>query len=217
MGKADPVDVQDTVNYNPNTLRHVELQDTRDHFGMPMQEEPSVEEVDGEEEDLDISPMYAFRALQTLTIACAGRPRVLPQDVATVCESWPEIRHLDLCPSWACPAGQIPAISHVHVLEIAKGCPSLRYLGLRFDATHITRASEDRDFDTPSITQAFQLGTLRVGESPIYSPSGVIAFLKSRFPSLQSLDASYHRLPVDTVGLAPLLDRRWAVVVESLQ
>ncbi|TEB21755.1 hypothetical protein FA13DRAFT_1716588 [Coprinellus micaceus] len=65
----------------------------------------------------------------------------------------------------------------------------------------------------PLATPHRRLHTLRVSNSPISSPSRVLAFLKSHFPRLEELDVFYADYDLETLSV---LDRRWAAVLKGL-
>lgn len=165
------------------------------------------EELDaGSSKEIDISALYKFNALQTLTIDYGSFIRTTPRDATLISTSWPLLHYLDICP-FIPSHGRTPNIQHTDVLTILRGCPALRILGVRFDATHITGQE-----DPPLLP--FRLKTFYVGESPICSPSSVANFFETHLPYLEKLDANYI-LP-SNVSRPNMLDKRWAAVVDSL-
>lgn len=158
---------------------------------------------------LDVMSLEAFPRLDVLTLRWSASIQLTPQEMGRIPTTWPRIRHLDLCPPHYLN-GRIPGLNHIPVLSLLRSCNFLDYLGLRFDTTQLT------DLDGLSGEPSFPtLRTLRVGDSPISSPSRVLAFMKNRFPNLRDLDINYDALD-DERNRPTLLDRRWSAVVDGL-
>jgi hypothetical protein len=188
---------------NPHTLREVDVEDTLSHGWQPeveldMYPDPS-------EEDVDISGLAKFVNLHTLVVRWQKSIQLTPYEIALIPTWWPNIRHLDLCRLYP-SQGRIPAINHTHVLDIARGLPKLRFLGIRFDTTQIPGQHRGP-------IETFRLEILRAGESPIVSPSRVAGFIKRHFPYLEKLDFDYETVVVKETTI---LDKRWAAVAEAL-
>jgi hypothetical protein len=186
---------------NPHALQCIELYDSTysTHSAEPLDLEEE------EQEDGNLWALGGFFALTTLTVRCGGRMGVLREDIGNFTETWPNLQHLDLCPMQY-SRGLVPTFDHNDVLTFLQALPSLCYFGLRFDATQL--GSDE----SPSSLGPFKLRTLRVGESPIRSPSRVVKYLKDHFPDLEELDAQYTS-PI-SIQRPNMLDRRWAEVVK---
>lgn len=191
---------------NPLSLAHLSVHASEvipPHGSVPSQEPMDVNAGDG----VDMTPLYNFKMLESLTMQSKGGVHLTPDVVDSIVSAWPRMRHLDLCPTYP-SFGRIPSIDHTHLLPILRGCPSLDFLGLRFDTTQM--AAKEQATGQPS---TFRLRTLRVGESPICSPARVVEFLQRHFPVLTKLDRSYDSIP----GRSPtMLDKRWASVAEEM-
>jgi hypothetical protein len=195
---------------NPKTLRSVVLVD--EGLGIAM-EDAGTEDSHFDEaragSPLDVMSLEAFPRLDVLTLRWSASIQLTPQEMGRIPTTWPRIRHLDLCPPHYLN-GRIPGLNHIPVLSLLRSCNFLDYLGLRFDTTQLT------DLDGLSGEPSFPtLRTLRVGDSPISSPSRVLAFMKNRFPNLRDLDINYDALD-DERNRPTLLDRRWSAVVDGL-
>ncbi|TEB33217.1 hypothetical protein FA13DRAFT_194466 [Coprinellus micaceus] len=113
-------------------------------------------------EALDISPLIAFRNLVVLHISTTQAIQFRQQEAIRISQEWRTLAIFDL--NGTQPCRSTPLVDHTHVLAILRGCRLLQHLGLHFDTSHIP-ANSRADTEAP-----FQLGTLRVGDSPIYSP-----------------------------------------------
>lgn len=195
---------------NPKTLKSVVLVD--EGLGIAM-EDPGAEDSHFDEAragaPLDVMSLEMFPELEALTLRWSASIQLTPQEMGRIPTAWPRIRHLDLCPPHYLN-GRVPRLDHVPVLNLLESCKFLDYLGLHFDTTQLT------DLDGLSGEPSFPtLRTLRVGDSPISSPSRVLAFIKHRFPQLRELDINYDALD-DERNRPTLLDRRWSAVVDGL-
>ncbi|KAJ3534016.1 hypothetical protein NMY22_g7097 [Coprinellus aureogranulatus] len=205
---TDISDCQETISSiesycNPHTLLSIEVVDTRSHnwkAEVRLDMYP-----DCCEADLDISGLSKFTNLQELVVRWQKSVQLSPRETALIPTWWPHIQHLDICQQYP-SLGRMPAIDHTHLLDLVRGCPLLRYLGLRFDTTQIPGKHQDP-------VEIFRLEVLRVGESPIVSPSRVAAFLKRHFPRLEKLDFDYETVMQRETTI---LDKRWAAVAEAL-
>ncbi|TEB32538.1 hypothetical protein FA13DRAFT_1709075 [Coprinellus micaceus] len=198
---------------NPQSLRSIEFYDCTDPDVRlnpePLDVDPGNDEDDEDSgDDVDIWKLSQFTKLATLIIRWGGEMRLRREDIPKLVETWPYLEHLDLC-SIQYSDGRIPAFDHNDVLKIVQRLPSLHFLGLRFDATQLPREQT-----TASSTSPPRLLTLRVGESPISSPSRVVKFLNDNFPRLKGLDTQYISPPSRQVPT--MLDKRWAQVTKSL-
>ncbi|KAJ3518441.1 hypothetical protein NMY22_g13677 [Coprinellus aureogranulatus] len=188
---------------NPYTLRSVKVADT---CSCNWETEEQLDMYpDSCEADLDISGLSKFTNLQELVVRWQKSVQLSPREAALIPTWWPHIRHLDLCQQYP-SLGRMPAIDHTHLLDLVRGCPLLRYLGLRFDTTQIPGKHQGP-------VETFQLEVLRAGESPIVSPSRVAGFLKRHFPRLEKLDFDYETV---VQRETTILDKRWAAVAEAL-
>ncbi|KAJ3528261.1 hypothetical protein NMY22_g9487 [Coprinellus aureogranulatus] len=191
---------------NPAALRSVRLVDWEVNPDIKKPPELGQFDIVDEEDPVDISPLQAFTNLEYLTVSWFPDVRMKRQYAREIVHTWPRLRHLDVCPPYRVRGG-VPPFDHTDIINIANGCPSLNYLGLRFDTTQLT--SQEISSQTPHRA----LRTLRVGESPITSPSRVLAFLNQNFPRLRTLDVWYDGV---IVGKSALLNERWDYVVQKL-
>ncbi|KAJ3537504.1 hypothetical protein NMY22_g5563 [Coprinellus aureogranulatus] len=188
---------------NPHSLQSVKIMDNMSYSWEPGDRLDVYP--DPREMDLDISGLSKFTNLQELVVLWEKSVRLSPREIGLIPTWWPRIRHLDLCQQYP-SEGRTPAIDHTHLLELVRGCPLLRFLGLRFDTTGIPGEHQDH-------VETFRLEVLRVSGSPIVSPSRVAAFIRIHFPRLAKLDFKYNAV----VEREPtLVDRRWAAVAEAL-
>ncbi|KAJ3535878.1 hypothetical protein NMY22_g6287 [Coprinellus aureogranulatus] len=180
---------------NPFTLNSVLLKSSKflEHDG----DEESAEMEDPGE--VDLSPLYSFKQLEYLDIQVQHSIMITRRTLAEIATSWPQLRCLVLCPQYS--SGRVPLISHDHVLGLVHNLPSLRELGIQFDATRIPEIEQD-------VVCFSKLRIFRVGGSPIYSPSRAAAYLKSHFPFLEQLDIDYAVRPYE----GTLSVQRWKVV-----
>lgn len=151
------------------SLRQLDIEDLvagRENVDIPLSEET------------DLSLLYNFN-LEHLNISPAHTSSgcLTAHDIERIIESWPNITHLQIDGSHF--NSRIPRLDHSHVLSLLYGCPRLRMLGLRFDATKITGGEVGLN-DVAPILEA-----LSVGDSPIYSPSRVGLFLRNHCPGLR--------------------------------
>ncbi|TEB32536.1 hypothetical protein FA13DRAFT_259868 [Coprinellus micaceus] len=201
---------------NPKALAYLRVGDATCFKSVPASSRKKVQDL------VDISVLYDFKALKALTVHCEAGVRATPEDVSSVAEAWPNIETLDLCTTLSSPLP--PYIDHSHLLEILGGCPSLRHLGLRFDAMKLS--AYDVGTDAPRPVYA-KLRKLSIGESPIDSPGLVMNFIKVYFPNLEALDMCYTRampeeLETEAEGTEPpepevhQFDDMWDGIRESL-
>ncbi|KAF6753229.1 hypothetical protein DFP72DRAFT_1069608 [Ephemerocybe angulata] len=166
-----------------------------------------IERIDLAPEDfVDISPLYGFSSLQSLDIHFEGSVQFTQDHFPKISRAWPNLRRLDLCTRFSNP-DRMPSVNHHGLLQLLQACPSINSLGLRIDTTQLTPKEK------APVPATFPLKYLYLGDSPICSPSLVIDFLRTHFPSLTSLDTHYIKHanePQET-----LLDRRWKVVEET--
>ncbi|KAF5332679.1 hypothetical protein D9611_005293 [Ephemerocybe angulata] len=146
----------------------------------------------------DITPLYGFSKLEKISICLREGIRTTPKELARIPCVWPNIYHLNLLPTF--PTSQTPTLDHMDLLDLARACPSLEDLGLRFDATQISNVPIPTGTPIP-------IRFLRVDGSPISSATRTAAFLRAHFPALVDVNAVY------PCGFqANLWDRRWAHV-----
>ncbi|TEB32529.1 hypothetical protein FA13DRAFT_1709068 [Coprinellus micaceus] len=196
---------------NPLTLLSVEVFDNKSMPGC-LQHHFFDHYPDSSPRDVDFSGLQRFTKLQTVTVHWSGNLRLSPSKLSEILEWWPCLQHLDLCTGHPC-RGQMPALDHTHLLELLRRCPSLRFLGLRFDTTQLRPGD-----DTQGATETFRLETLRVGESPICSLFQVATFIRKYFPTLKKLDMYYvPEADAQPSAECALLNKRWAAVVQALR
>lgn len=152
-----------------------------------------------EVEPLDISPLLPFRFMLAFAIHTQQAVHLKADDANGISKQWPWLRSLIISGNRPCRC--IPLIDHRHIIAILEGCDDLQTLSLNFDASRIT--AQD------CITKApFKLQELYVGDSPIYSPSRVLAFLKANF-SPQSLTLEIYK---NYNARPSIFERRWKSV-----
>ncbi|KAF6753239.1 hypothetical protein DFP72DRAFT_1046713 [Ephemerocybe angulata] len=188
------------LHANPSTLRSLILRDGHDEYeelaepiGEPLELDPDA--------PIDISSLLAFKHLTSVQVLFKETVQVTPALIACIPLAWPGITVLNLCPE--VPSTRMPLIDHTDLLELLRGCKYLLYLGVRFDATKIRDSEPDRG-------APFALRGLRVGDSPILSPSRVLSFLERNMPDLAK--------PVRHNGVfadRSLYMQRWKKVMKS--
>ncbi|TEB32525.1 hypothetical protein FA13DRAFT_259461 [Coprinellus micaceus] len=87
-------------------------------------------------EDIDLTPLLAFRRLEKIILAFFGGTKGTPKTLSSIPTAWPKLRHLNLRPTNESPS--TPDIDHTHLLELAANLPHLRTLRLTFDATEMS-------------------------------------------------------------------------------
>lgn len=202
---APPSEAQNAVesiglHANPGTLRSLLLRDGYDEFedsGQPIKEPIELDP----DASTDITSLLAFKHLTSVQVLFKETILVTPELIARIPMAWPSLTMLELCPQ--VPSTRTALIDHTHLLDLLRGCKSLLYLGLRFDATKIKGSEQDRG-------APFPLRGLRVGDSPILSPWRVLDFLERNMPSLAA-PARY----IAERGVGSLYEQRWKKVVES--
>ncbi|KAJ3514665.1 hypothetical protein NMY22_g14660 [Coprinellus aureogranulatus] len=155
------------------------------------------EGLDAPADQINIDPLLEFR-LKFLDIRVSKPIQVSPAQVEHLCVSWRSATHIHLDNQW--PTTSNPSIDHSHILSIAKNCPLLAHLGLRFDASRVSNATIPKSNHT-------QLRALYVGDSPIYSAAAVRQFLSAAFPSLEAV--GYRS---DCQWDIPIYKSRWQAV-----
>lgn len=152
---------------------------------------------------IDLSPLTRFRLLEQLQLTIRAAVSLIPKFVQHIPYSWPQLRCLFLCHQFT--TSRPPSIDHTDVIRLVRGLPALQDLGIPFDATTIMEREA-----RPALPQP-RLRTLRVGRSPICSPSRAVHFLLSNFPILETLDITYLPRP----GEDTLYKRRWECVLRD--
>ncbi|KAJ3532981.1 hypothetical protein NMY22_g7529 [Coprinellus aureogranulatus] len=150
---------------------------------------------------LDVSPLFAFGNLVHMIIQLHVSILVTPSIVAKIPTAWLHLQSLVLCQR--CSTRHVPLVTHEHVLQLTGSLPRLRELGLRLDATRIPEPSEQR-----FASGASRLLILRVGGSPICSPSRTVAYLRANFLFLDVLDINHSPRPSE----GKLFVQRWKAV-----
>jgi hypothetical protein len=147
-----------------------------------------------EQEDIDtdghadISPLFSLSALTHVEIfSPATRVELTSEQAMKIPAAWPHIEKLSLgARTWApIRTASCPRIDHTHIAAILRGCPNLRCLQIRFDASQI---QEEQHHSAENVEDAYWksgLEEMHVGDSPIVSPSRVAAFLTVHCPSLE--------------------------------
>jgi hypothetical protein len=149
---------------------------------------------------VDLSPLRIFGKLQVLSIKIPYSVEVTPTVIRDIPIYWPQLHQLEISQHLSC--SRPPSIDHTHILELSQRLPNLRRLGIQFDASSVTSQEA-------TVGSLSKLEALSVGRSPISSPVGVILFLRSNFPQLQTLETDYIARPKDD----GLFRARWAAVL----
>lgn len=189
-------DVIDRVGRRCNPLTTIILEEGRFYGDV-------AEELDMDPRQIDLSPLVPFRLLEQLQIRMHEAVSITPKLVEQIPYFWPHLQRLFL--SHEITTSRLPSIDHTHVLQLVRGLPALRDLGIRFDATAITEEDTGPTLPPP------RLHALRIGLSPIYSPSRALHFLRHNFPSLEILDISH----MPRLEEGALYKRRWECVLEG--
>ncbi|KAF6753333.1 hypothetical protein DFP72DRAFT_1171118 [Ephemerocybe angulata] len=150
--------------------------------------------------EADISPLFAFKKLEILKLSVKDVVRVTPEVIAAIPTAFPKLVGLQLS---SFPCNRHPCIDHTHFLHLLQNCPFLADLSIAFDTSGITAA---RTAETAcNLGAPFPLEWLDLGNSPIYSPSQVLAFLVSNCPNLTWLAE-----PPEEIGSNfSIMQRRW--------
>ncbi|KAF6748334.1 hypothetical protein DFP72DRAFT_574267, partial [Ephemerocybe angulata] len=188
------------MHCNPLTLSHLILSDL--HLRRSM-EVGGLLEMDLDEE-LDISSLFKFINIQQLALRFHNPISVTPNEISQIAISFPGITKLELCGDH--PSFHPPQINHSHFLSLLRGCPLLKDLALVFDLSRV------REEKAPVVPVANALKILNVGDSPIYSPTKVVSFLKAHTPHLISLQNAR-----DSESIPNIFSRRWQVAEEMWQ
>ncbi|KAF6753330.1 hypothetical protein DFP72DRAFT_902766 [Ephemerocybe angulata] len=188
------------MHCNPLTLSHLILSDLYHRRSM---EVGGLLEMDLDEE-LDISSLFKFINIQQLALRLHNPISVTPNEISQITISFPGITKLELCGDH--PSFHPPQINHSHFLILLRGCPSLKDLALVFDLSRV------REEKAPVVPIANALKILNVGDSPIYSPTKVVSFLKAHTPHLMSLQSA-----CDSESIPKIFSRRWQVAEEMWQ
>ncbi|KAF6761341.1 hypothetical protein DFP72DRAFT_959293 [Ephemerocybe angulata] len=152
---------------------------------------------------ITIAPFYIFKRLKFITVGFSHWISITPDDIARMRTAWTKIETMDIVET--CPIEPAPLIDHTHLLHLLDGCPSLKTVGLRFDATRVS----GKETGGP-----FNLGVLIVSGSTISSPTSVLKFIRANLPHLKSLDATF--LGVDFEHVQNMYTTRWRAVVDAL-
>ncbi|KAF6761314.1 hypothetical protein DFP72DRAFT_1165762 [Ephemerocybe angulata] len=181
------------MHCNPRMLTRLEFQD-----GHRVLEVEDLVEVDLDQE-LDISSLLVFTKLQELSLNLVAPIRLSPDDIEQIIMSFREIEKLELhrgiYPTFRPP----PLVDHTHLIALLQGRTSLKALAMPLD---MSKANGEKARGAP-----FALTKLSVGDSPIYSPSKVVAFLKANCPGVKAL-----RYARGSESGASIFSRRWEVV-----
>ncbi|KAJ3547972.1 hypothetical protein NMY22_g1443 [Coprinellus aureogranulatus] len=159
------------------------------------------EPLDVEYGQVEIPSLFPFKRLESVRLELFQAISVCPETAERIPYMWPKLTCLILSPAFS--TSRPPSIDHTHIIQLLDGLPALRELGVRFNATVI-----EPEETSPGSHSQYRLRILRVGNSPILSPSRVQQFLSSKLPYLEALDVTYMaRADEDT-----LYRRRWEAV-----
>ncbi|KAF6753323.1 hypothetical protein DFP72DRAFT_902750 [Ephemerocybe angulata] len=150
-----------------------------------------------------IAPFYIFQRLKYIAAGFSHWISITPDDIAQMRTVWTKIETLDIGES--CPVDPGPLIDHTHLLHLLEGCPSLKTVGLRFDATRVS----GKETGGP-----FNLGRLNVSGSTISSSTSVLKFIRTNLPHLEILDASF--IGAKSEHVQDMYTTRWRVVEDAL-
>ncbi|KAF5334537.1 hypothetical protein D9611_013788 [Ephemerocybe angulata] len=188
---------------NPSNLQSLTWTEKPSYGMVRWQRDPSPSEFDANPA-IDISPLFPFKHLKSLEISIDKNICLTRAEASQIPTCWPEIRDLKLwCHSWR----DVAVIDHTDILSILRGCPGLKSLALRFDASTITGD------ELGPTTSAFRLHSLLLdGDIPISSPSRVLQFLQTVF-STQHLILSFVEGGLQNRETL-LFQQRWKLVEE---
>ncbi|KAJ3509426.1 hypothetical protein NMY22_g16292 [Coprinellus aureogranulatus] len=159
------------------------------------------EPLDVEYGQVEIPSLFPFKHLESVRLELFQAISVCPETAERIPHMWPKLTCLILSPAFS--TSRPPSIDHTHIIQLLNGLPALRELGVRFNATAIESGET-----SPGSHSQYRLRILRLGNSPILSPSRVQQFLSSKLPYLEELDVTYMaRANEDT-----LYRRRWEAV-----
>lgn len=191
---------------NSHILERLELRDLGRRYIRSFALDKAVEPAFASQEPFDLDPLYNFRKLKHLEVNIMGGIRVAPDDIQRIHASWPEIQYLDVRSSLSI-SDRLPLLNHHHIIDLLAEIPSIRTLGLRFDATNIAEQE-------PIPDKLFLLNKLCVGETPLCSPARVLNFLKTYFPKLRDLETHYGLTSRDAmVAEDHVMNQRWGLVI----
>ncbi|KZS94955.1 hypothetical protein SISNIDRAFT_453123 [Sistotremastrum niveocremeum HHB9708] len=126
-----------------------------------------------------IEPILVLKALETLVIESSTPPVLSDLDIEKITISFPEIRHIEICPrAIGLMHGPCPTIACLALL--ARNCHKLISFGIYLDAvsiSHHTPLIQDQYTFPPSFR------TMHVLCSRIADPCAVADYLASRFPA----------------------------------
>ncbi|KAF6761317.1 hypothetical protein DFP72DRAFT_37495 [Ephemerocybe angulata] len=131
---------------------------------------------------ITIAPLYVFKRLKYIAMGLSQWISIGPDDIAQMRTAWAEVETLDIVENRSVDPS--PLIDHTHLLYLLDGCPSLRKLGLRFDATRVSGEETGGPF--------YELSVLNVGGSTIASPRSVLKFIRTNFPNVELNDDVYN-------------------------
>ncbi|KAF5332811.1 hypothetical protein D9611_005258 [Ephemerocybe angulata] len=190
------------IHCNPDVLESViwVMGMTRTYEGRCYDESKSVDLDDM----LNIDGLFEFHKLTRLDLRLKTLVRVTPDQAMRMSKAFPKMTRLHLrCHSFY--SSFPPLIDHTHLLAILKGCPALKSLNIRFDATRITGLESVPGFSS-------SLSKLHVGDSHICSPTRVADFINANLEALDEL-TSYDN---GCFGGYNIFHERWKVVVEDV-
>jgi hypothetical protein len=196
---------------NPDTLSELYLQ------GVNRNMADGGDPLDDDMDDFaNVSPLLTFSNLEALTILLpTARIDLTPEHADLIPTVWSRIERLVLNTTMNDSWTLSPRIDHTHLTNILRGCSRLRVLGVRFNATLI----KDEPSSSLGPTKEWEwvastLEELQVGDSPILSPSRVVAFLRVHCPAIKKLEHAGYRHPGQ--GSLILYDKRWKDVAGKL-
>ncbi|KAF6748336.1 hypothetical protein DFP72DRAFT_574270 [Ephemerocybe angulata] len=190
-----------SARFNPSTLTNLEFSLDPKRVVSAVVEEP----LEGNtSSDVDISPLFGFSELRNLNLRLKDTICLTPTEIAAIPVAFPKIRILTLGSNTR--DFRPPRLDHTHFISLLQNCPSLTGLRLFFDTSGMTGEV---------VTGApFQLITLEVGNSPIYSPSRVLSFMKANLPDLDSVGGPAYAVHNHNPRI---FYRRWKWVDEQLR
>lgn len=186
-----------SVRCNPLALQSLEINIHEDGSDDELEEQLELDVEGG----LDNTSLLALKKLTELSLLVTGSIRLTPNLVALFPTAWPTLQTLKLESMF--PSSHIPFINHSHFLTLIQDLPNLEQLAIRFDATRVTGHEV-----VPGAP--FYLKALGVGDSPISSPSRVLAFLKANV-SLPHVPT----FPQFRSWKTPVFHERWQAVQRS--
>lgn len=150
-----------------------------------------------------IQPLLAFRSLETAIMCGGAKYLVDDRALQQMAQAWRHLSFLGLGSFYS----NIPQITLIGLVPIARNCPNLEYLFLTLDARDPPPLSWDQK--PGGGCSNTKLSSVQFAKSPVARCQEVAAFLSSLFPSLRTIDCGRNTPEKEL--------RSWKVVEDSLR